>query len=91
MSRIGLLNTVSTCDSSPCDTNVEEDGQQTQTTMVPATFTKHLVTIAANPTKRQRLEEQQRATQGKEGEHAHNISRKWKDYNVIFSCSFLRS
>ena len=42
-------------------------------TMVPATLT-HLVTIAANPTKRMRLvEEQQRVTQGKEGEHALNI------------------
>ena len=31
-----------TCYSSQCDTKVEEDGQQTETTMVPATFTKHL-------------------------------------------------
>ena len=31
-----------------------------------------------------RLEEQSRATQGKEGEHAHNIPRKWKVYNCNF-------
>ena len=40
--------------------------------MVPATLT-HLVTIATNLKKRTRLE---RAIQGKEGEHAHNI---WKE------------
>ena len=48
-------------------------------------------------TKRKRLEEQLRTTQGKEveGEHAHNISRNnvgigWFTI-VIFICSFLRS
>ena len=74
----------STCDSSQCDTKAEGDGQQIETTMVPATFRKHLVTIAAYMTKRKRLEEQSRATQGKEGEHAHHISRKWKVYNRNF-------
>ena len=39
-----------TCNSSQCDTNVVGDGQQTEMTMVPATFTKHLVTITANMT-----------------------------------------
>ena len=29
----------STCDSSPCDMKVEEDGQKTKTMMFPATFT----------------------------------------------------
>ena len=43
--------------------------------MVFATF-KHVMTIAANPTKRKRLEEQPRAMQGKKEEHAHNILRK---------------
>ena len=38
-----------TCYSSLCDTKVEKDDQQTETMMVPATFTKHFVTIAANP------------------------------------------
>ena len=52
--------------------------------MVPATFTTHIVTIATNITKRKRLEEQSRDTQGKEGEHTHNISRKWKDYYCNF-------
>ena len=52
--------------------------------MVPATFTKHLVTIAANLTKRKMFEEQQRTMQGKEGERAHNISREWKVYNCNF-------
>ena len=33
---------------------------------------------------RKRLEEQSRATQGKEGEHAYNISRKWKVHNCNF-------
>ena len=57
-----------------------------KTTMVPATLMHHSsqsnevtinkVTIAANLTKRKRLEEQQSTTQGKEGEHAHNI---WKE------------
>ena len=74
----------STCNSSPCYTKVEEDDQQNETTMVPATFTKHLFTIATNPTKRKRLEEQPGATQGKEGERAHNISRRWKVYNCNF-------
>ena len=32
-------------ESSQCDKRVEEDGQQTETTMVPTTFTKHLVTV----------------------------------------------
>ena len=45
----------STCDPSQCDKEVEEDGQQT--VMVSSTFTKHLVTIAANLTKRKKLEE----------------------------------
>ena len=63
---------------------MEEDGQQTGKTMVTTTFTKHLVTIAANPKERKRLEEQPRATQGKEGEHAHNNARKWKVYNCNF-------
>ena len=49
---------------------MEKDGLQTETTMVPATFTKHLVTIAHNQTKRKRLEEQQHAMQGKESLHA---------------------
>ena len=70
--------------SSECDTKVEEDGQQTEAMMVPATFTKHLVTIAGNMNKRKRLEEQSRATEGKEGGQAHNISRKWKVYNSNF-------
>ena len=65
----------STCDSSQCDTKVEGDGQQTETTMVPATFTKHFVTIAINIMKRKRLEEQSRDTQGKEGEHTHGNGR----------------
>ena len=65
----------STCDSSQCDTKVKKDDQQTKMTMVPATLT-HLVTIVASPTTRKRLEEQLRATQGKEGEHAHNIWKK---------------
>ena len=38
--------------------------------MVLATFTKHLVDIVVNPTKRKRLEKQPRATLGKEGEQA---------------------
>ena len=59
-------------------------GQQTEAMMVPATFTKHLVTIAGNMNKRKRLEEQSRATEGKEGGQAHNISRKWKVYNSNF-------
>ena len=82
----------STCDSSPCDTKVKKDDQQTETTMVLATLT-HLITIAANPTKRKRLasEEQPRATQGKAGEHAHNISGNVRFTIVIFSWSFLRS
>ena len=50
-----------TFDSSPCDTKKEEDCQQTETTIVPATCTKNLVTNIANPTKRQRLEEQPHA------------------------------
>ena len=37
--------------------------------MVPATFTKHLVTIAANQIKWKGLEEQSRAMQGKEGQY----------------------
>ena len=61
---------------------LEEDGPQTERTMVPATFTKHLATIAANVTKRKKLEEESRVTQGKEG--AHNISRKRKVYNGNF-------
>ena len=81
----------STCYSSQYDTQVEEDGQRTETTMVPATFTKHLVTIAANMTKRKRLEEESRATQGKEGEHAHNILRKWKVYNCYFLLSLFET
>ena len=52
--------------------------------MGTATLTKDLVTITANPTKRKRLEEQSRATQGKKGEHARDISRKWK----VYSCNF---
>ena len=48
----------STCNSSQCNMKVKEDGQQTETMMVPATFMKHFVTIAANQTKRKRLEEQ---------------------------------
>ena len=45
----------STCDSIPRDTKVEEDGQQTETMIVPATFTKHLMTMAANLTKRKKF------------------------------------
>ena len=52
--------------------------------MVPATFAKHLVTIAANLAKKKMLEEQQSTTQGKEGKHAHDISREWKVYNCNF-------
>ena len=47
----------STCYYSQCNTKVEEDGQQIETTMVPTTFTKHLVTIAAKMTKSKGLEE----------------------------------
>ena len=52
--------------------------------MVPAAFTKHLVTTAANMAKRKRLEEQSRAKQGKDGDHALNISRKWNVYHCNF-------
>ena len=79
----------STCYSSQCDTQVEEDGQRTETMMVPATFTKHLVTIAANMTKRKRLEEESRATQGKEGD-AHKSYGNGRFTIAIFCCPFLR-
>ena len=59
---------------SRCDTKVEEDGQQTETTIVPANCTKRLLIITANPTKRKRLEKQPRATQGKEGEQAQYLT-----------------
>ena len=45
----------STCNSIPRDTKVEKDGQQTETMIVPATFTKHLMTMAANLTKRKKF------------------------------------
>ena len=50
---------------SQCDTKLEEDGQQTGTTMVYATFTKHLVTVLGNimiSTKWKRLADQPRAS-----------------------------
>ena len=47
-----------------CNRKVEQDDQQTEMTMVPATL-KHLVTITANLTERKRLEEEQSSTQGK--------------------------
>ena len=42
----------SSCESSHCDKKVEEDDQQTEMMVIPATFTKHLVTITASMTKR---------------------------------------
>ena len=78
--RVGLFH----FRSSPCDTKVEEDGQKTEATMVPATFTKHLVTITVNLTMTKRPEDHQCGTQGKEGEKAYNISRQWKVYNRNF-------
>ena len=66
---------------------MEEDGKQTETTTVPVTCTKHLLTITANPTKRNRLEV--RATKRKS---KHTMSRGNGRFSIsIFSCSFFRS
>ena len=70
--------------------------------MVPATFTKHLVTIAHNQTKRKRLEEQQHAMQGTESLHARqgeklqtishgNGTLLWEVHNCNFNLFLLKN
>ena len=55
---------------------MEEDGQQTETTMVPATFMKNFVTITAHMTKRKRLDsvKNNRAPHKAKRESMHTIS-----------------
>ena len=68
---------------------VEQDDQQIETMIFPATFTKHFVTTAANQTKRKMKNNRAPRTtvcQGKRGdsEHAHNISWTRKVYKSNF-------